>query len=127
MFSAKHPQTKKTGDAGEGLAEKYLKDMGWKILGRNIKRGFGEVDILAIDKDKALVFVEVKTLRGGGVGWMKPEDNFSSAKMQKTRRIAQFMANEMEDSIDPRVGWRIDLIALTINNKDCLINHYRNV
>jgi hypothetical protein len=29
--------------------------------------------------------------------------------------------------IDENKGWRIDLLALTINGKDCVINHYENI
>ena len=48
------------GDAGEKKARAYLKKHGYKILERNYKNPFGEVDIIA-EKDGAVVFAEVKT------------------------------------------------------------------
>ena len=48
------------GKFGEDIAASFLESRGYKILGRNIKFGKHELDIIAEDKD-FLVFVEVKT------------------------------------------------------------------
>ena len=48
------------GKAGEKQARKYLKRLGWKIIGKNYKNPFGEIDIIA-KKDDVYAFVEVKT------------------------------------------------------------------
>ncbi len=52
--------TKTIGDYGEKFAVKYLKQNGYKILERNYKTRFCEIDIIAKDGD-TLCFVEVKT------------------------------------------------------------------
>lgn len=44
---------------GEELAINYLKKDGYKIIERNYRSPFGEIDIIAISGD-VLVFVEVK-------------------------------------------------------------------
>lgn len=51
---------KETGDIGEDYAVKYLKKHGCKILERNYRKKFGEIDIIAKSKS-CLLFVEVKT------------------------------------------------------------------
>ena len=51
---------KQTGDAGEDYAVRYLKKHGCKILERNYRKKYGEIDIIAREKD-CLLFVEVKT------------------------------------------------------------------
>ncbi len=51
---------KELGDRGEAEAERALKKDGYKIVERNYRSRFGEIDIIAIHKD-TLVFVEVKT------------------------------------------------------------------
>jgi len=48
------------GQAGEERAARYLERRGFKILGRNIRLGRGELDIIACSEE-LLLFVEVKT------------------------------------------------------------------
>jgi len=48
------------GQAGEERAARYLQRKGFTILGRNLRLGRGELDIVARDED-LLLFVEVKT------------------------------------------------------------------
>lgn len=52
--------TKKIGDYGEEYAAKYLSNRGYKIVKRNYKTKFCEIDIIAYDGE-CLCFVEVKT------------------------------------------------------------------
>ena len=50
------------GKIGEELAAKYLTQNKYKIIQRNFRCKFGEIDIIAYDlKNKELVFFEVKT------------------------------------------------------------------
>jgi putative endonuclease len=50
------------GQAGEERAVRYLQRKGFTILGRNLRLGRGELDIVARRED-LLVFVEVKAHR----------------------------------------------------------------
>lgn len=106
------------GREGEEIACQFLKGKGYKILERNVRTRFGELGIVARAPDKTTVFVEVKTLRSGGA--LAPEDNMTSAKTRKTRRIAEWHANM--NKID---DWRIDLVAVTIEGST--VNHYENI
>ncbi len=51
---------KKLGIKGEKKARRYLKLRFWKILEKNFKCPFGEVDIIA-KRGRVVAFVEVKT------------------------------------------------------------------
>ena len=52
------------GRQGETLVASQLQESGWRIVERNWRSGrHGEVDIIAIDPDSVLVFMEVKTRR----------------------------------------------------------------
>ena len=51
--------TKQTGDKGEAYAAKYLKKHKYKIIARNYKKPYGEIDIIAENKE-VIEFVEVK-------------------------------------------------------------------
>lgn len=52
--------TKQIGDFGEKYTVKYLKKNGYKLLERNYLKRYGEIDIIAENKEY-IVFVEVKT------------------------------------------------------------------
>jgi len=51
---------KMIGNIGEQYAVSYLQKQKYKIIDKNYRCNFGEIDIIAIDKD-CLCFVEVKT------------------------------------------------------------------
>lgn len=55
------------GAEGEDLAVKKLKKSGYRIIQKNYRTKFGEIDIVAEDKD-CLVFVEVKRRSTGIFG-----------------------------------------------------------
>lgn len=143
-------QKAELGKSGEDLACEYLVDKGYKIIERNFRRPWGELDIIAKSRDKTLIFVEVKTMRspygisrearqlgnkfGNDFGGVKlpnsdiePEMQMTAAKMKKLKRAASLYAGHFPELINDNLGWRIDLLALTINEEDCLINHYENI
>ncbi|MDP3764699.1 MAG: YraN family protein [bacterium] len=45
------PQHLKVGKAGEDIACKYLKNKGYKIIERNFRRKWGEIDIVCLKKN----------------------------------------------------------------------------
>lgn len=47
------PQHLKVGKIGEDIACKYLKDKGYKIIERNFRRKWGEIDIVCLKKSGA--------------------------------------------------------------------------
>lgn len=51
---------RKLGASGERKACRYLKRKGYKIIARNFRNPFGEIDIIA-SKDDITAFIEVKT------------------------------------------------------------------
>lgn len=49
-----------TARLGEDAACSFLRKLNYKIIDRNFRRGYGELDITAVDGN-TLVFIEVKT------------------------------------------------------------------
>lgn len=101
------------GKVGEDLACAYLVKRGFRVLLRNYRTKWDELDVIAQDRDGTLVFVEVKTLtqRDGG---LIPEDNMTPTKKEKISRACRQFAAEHEDLVREDRGWRIDLIAISI-------------
>ena len=120
------------GSIGEDIACEYLKERGYRIIDRNVKHSWGELDIVAKNREGVLVFIEVKTLQGQREPY-RPEDHYNYAKSEKTKRAAQLFAGKNSNLLSEKSGWRIDLVAIVINNpmltdyrKDCDIRHYEN-
>ena len=74
-----------SGEAGEIEAAKYLEKQGFKIIDRNWKTKWCEVDIIAL-KDKVMHFVEVKYRSSSGQGLGL--DYINSKKLRQMQRAA---------------------------------------
>ena len=123
------PLRSETGKLGEDLASRYLKDKGYKIIERNYRQPWGELDIVAYSRDGVLVFVEVKTVTSHNVDKMliTAEDQMTAQKIEKLKRVSATYAQNFPEKINENLGWRIDVLALTINEKDCVVKHYENI
>lgn len=121
------------GKLGEDLACEYLVKKDYKIIERNFRRPWGELDIIAKAPDKTLVFIEVKTVYGYNNDdeydndIIRPEDQLTRAKLKKLQRTASLYAGHYSKLVKDNKGWRIDLIALTINGENCVIKYYENI
>ena len=58
---------KAVGDRGEALVGERYRENGYRILERNFRTRFGEIDLI-LEKDSTLVFCEVKTRKWGVAG-----------------------------------------------------------
>ena len=57
--------TRHSGDTAERLAEKYLGEQGLKLVARNYRCRYGEIDLIMQERD-VTVFVEVRLRRTRG-------------------------------------------------------------
>ena len=76
---------KELGRRGEEEAARFLEGEGWVIVGKNVRIGRCEVDLIAA-KGKVLAFVEVKSRRGVEFG--SPLAAISPRKMLCVSRAA---------------------------------------
>ena len=86
QFAQKNFHKKLLGRVGENKAVSYLKKQGYKIAARNYKNLFGEIDIIAQDKEYT-VFIEVKTRTDDAFG--APAESVDHRKRLKYARIAE--------------------------------------
>jgi putative endonuclease len=116
------------GRTGEGQAALYLKSKGWIVLARNYRLKCGEIDIVAQDPKRTLVFVEVKALsKTYQDGWV-PEDSFSGWKLHKLQKVCTMFVDKHLHLLEERRGWRIDLISITfLGSKRAVLRHYMNI
>lgn len=114
--------TKLLGDEGEDLACEYLVKNGYKIIGRNYRINFGEIDIIAKKRgwfsDKTIHFVEVKTSRGSE-GFF-PEERVDWKKQNRYRRLAEVWL--LKNKIPENTPYQIDIIAISGEKVDFFEN-----
>ncbi len=93
------------GASGERQAEVFLQKKGYRILDRNFRTRYGEIDLVARDGDE-IVFVEVKHRKTADFGY--PEESVTASKLQKMHRTAmQYL--EKHTLLQE---YRIDVIAI---------------
>lgn len=83
-FLRRRPQT--LGERGELAAERLLKRLGYKIVGRRVRFDRGELDLVAVD-GRVVVFVEVKTRTNTDKG--TPAEAVDHEKQRAMTRAAQ--------------------------------------
>jgi putative endonuclease len=123
--------TKELGNLGEKLACEYLVKKGFKILGKNNRITFGEIDIIARKKwqlfsraDRTIHFVEVKTIVNAD-GFF-PEEHVNYKKQQKLRNLAQIWLQKNKFNQD--YPCQIDVIGILVNadTKNAKLNYFPN-
>jgi putative endonuclease len=109
-----------TARFGEEIASNYLIKKGHKIIDRNFRKGYGEIDIISLHNN-TLVFTEVKTrktnLFGGAI------EAVSFRKIKNLARTAQYYK-----ILHPNLPslLRIDAILIDIGDKTH-IKHIENI
>lgn len=112
-------EKQRIGKIGEDLACAYLKQKGYKILERNHRQTWGELDIIC-KKENLMVFIEVKTTTAYAQGnefEIKPEDQMSNSKIKILERTILSYLNFNKINLD----WQLDLVAIELNQKSELL------
>jgi putative endonuclease len=99
------------GQAGESLAADTLQQQGYKVLTRNYRTPYGEVDLIAKDGD-TLVFLEVKLRRSEFFG--PPQAAVNTAKQRHLIRAAQYYLSR-QGTAD--IKFRFDVVAITLSGR----------
>lgn len=84
---------KTIGDKGEEYAVKHLRKHGYKIVVRNYRKRYGEIDIIAENKEY-IVFVEVKTRHENSM--TQPVDAVDKRKRMRLIKTASAFLSENE-------------------------------
>lgn len=103
-------QKTRGGRAGEDYARRLLLSNGYKIITSNFRSKFGEIDIVALEKD-TLVFVEVKTRWSRKYGL--PEEAVTPSKIRKIAKTGDYF--QLLNPNYPK-KLRIDVVAVEIEN-----------
>lgn len=111
---------KKLGEKGEEIAVNFLKNNHYKILCRNYRCIFGEIDIIARHK-KTISFVEVKTRSTRLFG--DPQEAIQPKKQRKISQVAlEFVQRyKLEDK-----SARFDVVAVQFTSNGYTVDLIEN-
>ncbi|MES2014819.1 MAG: YraN family protein [Patescibacteria group bacterium] len=127
---AKHNEV---GALGEKVAGEFFERKGFKVISRNYRKPYGEID-LVIEKSNKICFVEVKTVswetgkdREFGVSHEthRPEDNVHPMKIKRLLRVieAYLVSHEIDSE------WQFDIVAVYLDQKTKIakVRHLENI
>lgn len=100
------------GALGEQLAVDHLTAMGLRILSRNWRCRYGELDVVAADTARTVVFVEVKTRTTDGFGGLA-----QAVTEQKVRRLRRLAGLWLAGQDGSWAAIRIDVIGVRIGRQ----------
>ena len=100
---------RRLGDLGERHARLSLEAQGYRFVAANWRCAGGELDLVMRDGDE-IVFVEVKTRHGEGMG--RAEEGVSPAQVRRLLLAADGFLGAHPEFVDP--VWRIDVVAITL-------------
>ena len=111
------------GNLGEEVAATFLEGKRYRILERNLKTSFKELDLIA-EQDGILVFVEVKTRTSYNFGGA--EQAMTKKKIINLKQAALYYLNR--NKIKYRT-LRFDFLAVDYNqlDKTAKIKHYQDI
>ncbi len=110
------------GRWSERRCERFLKARGFKTLTRNYRCKVGELDLVMVDADGSIVFVEVRARAEGAL--VAPEATITPAKRAHVSHAARYFlaAHKIEDR-----PLRFDVITLVLGRSGPpTIEHYPN-
>ena len=112
--------TQALGELGERIAERWLRERGWRVVQRRFRSGHRDID-LVVELEGVVAFVEVKARRGeqfGGpveaVNWRKQKELGRSARVWVARH------GRHEDA------YRFDVIGVLVAGPRVRIRHVPN-
>lgn len=109
------------GNLGEDIACSYLKGINYDILERNFNSSFGEIDIIALDKQE-FVFIEVKTRFQEAYGTPAEAIDFHKKIHLYNSALYYLYSHSISD-----YSIRFDVIEIQIKDNFYTISHTKNI
>jgi putative endonuclease len=109
--------TQSLGELGERIAERWLRERGWRVMQRRFRSGHRDID-LVVEREGLVAFVEVKARHGdrfgdpvGAVNWRKQKELGRSARVWIARHGRSADA------------YRFDVIGILVEGRRVRIRH----
>ena len=106
------------GELGERVAERWLKSQGYIVHARRWRSGHRDIDLIA-ERDRVIVFVEVKTRAATAFG--DPVEAVHATKRRSLIRSARewLARNDAENG----ANYRFDVIGVLLRDRRAWLRH----
>ncbi len=108
------------GKLGEDLAYQRIKKLGYRNIVRNYRCQLGEIDLIAYEGD-TLVFLEIKTRRGGTIDCAKEAVDARKRRQVSKAALFYLKSNGLDDA-----KARFDVMAVSFQRGKAEIELIRN-
>jgi putative endonuclease len=108
------------GELGERIAERWLRERGWRVMQRRFRSGHRDID-LVVERDGVVAFVEVKARRGSGFGG--PIEAVNWRKQKELGRSARVWVDRHGRAME---AYRFDVIGVLVAGSRVRIRHVPN-
>jgi putative endonuclease len=112
--------TQALGELGERIAERWLRERGWRVVQRRFRSGHRDID-LVVEREGVVAFVEVKARRGSGFGG--PVEAVNWRKQKELGRSARVWVDRHGR---PPEAYRFDVIGVLVAGSRVRIRHVPN-
>jgi putative endonuclease len=113
-------ERQRLGSEGESIACRELENLGYRIIERNYRTRFGEIDVVASDVG-TVVFVEVKTKSDGSFG--DPVEEVTPQKQRQIVSMGEFYATYC---CPPNTPCRFDVVTVDVSTVPPNITIYKD-
>ncbi len=123
-------KTQKTGELGEEICAKWLKNNNYKIIERNYTARSGEIDIIA-EKTNIIYFIEVKSVSCENTNNISRETTYNPAEnvtREKIKRFQKTMFKYIEDhNVSYETQFDVYLVYIDKRNVKHKIERIKNI
>jgi putative endonuclease len=109
--------SQRLGVMGERIAERWLAEQGWRTLGRRVRSGHRDLD-LVMERDGVVAFVEVKARTTTGYG-----DPVEAVGWRKRRELVRSALVWMDRFGDPGWVYRFDIVGVMVTEGRARVRH----
>jgi putative endonuclease len=105
------------GELGERIAERWLREHGWRVVQRRFRSGHRDID-LVVEQEGVVAFVEVKARRGDRFG-----DPVSAVNWRKQREIGRSARVWIARHGRAGEAYRFDVVGVLLDGTNVRIRH----
>ncbi|MEO7456653.1 MAG: YraN family protein [Gemmatimonadaceae bacterium] len=109
--------TQELGELGERIAERWLRERGWRVVQRRFRSGHRDID-LVVEQDGLIAFVEVKARRGDRFG-----DPVSAVNWKKQKELGRSARVWIARHGRAQDAYRFDVFGVLVDGKAVRVRH----